>query len=120
MANEIIQNVTVQVSKNGASATFISNKRLDMTGNDFANQTQLIGTTAETIDLGDLSAAPGNLAIKNLDATNFVEIGGDSGLTVFKIKIRPGESNLISPTSATLYAKADTASVRIAILAIDV
>jgi len=120
MANEITQNITLQVTKNGATASFPASKRVTMTGDDFTNQTQVIGTSAELVDFGDITGAPGNLAIKNLDATNYVEIGGDSGLTVFKLKINAGESCLITPTSATLYAKANTADVRILILAIEV
>lgn len=119
MAGEITQQISLQVTKNGATATMQTSTRIDMTGNNFTNATQLIGTTAELILLGDIVSAPGQLSIKNLDATNFVEIGGDSGLTVFKLKIKAGEAQLISPNSATIYAKADTASVRIQILAID-
>ena len=53
------------------------------------------------------------------DATNFVELGGDSGLTVFKLKILAGKAIVISPSSATLYAKADTAAARILIVAVE-
>jgi len=120
MANEITQNITLQVTKNGVTSSLVSNKRVTMTGDDFTNQTQLIGTTAELVDLGDITGAPGNLVIKNMDSTNYIELGGDSGLTVFKLKINAGEASLVTLSSATLYAKANTADVRIAILAIEV
>ena len=117
MANEITQTIQFSVSKNGASATLSNTKRINMTGGGIVNNTQLIGTTAEAVNLGDISGAPSQLVIKNLDATNFVEIGGDSGLTVFKLRIQPGEATVIRPTSGTLYAKADTADVRLQIVA---
>lgn len=120
MANEITQIVTLTVSKNGASNSLSTTKRIDMTGSGLAQLTQSIGTTAETLNLGDIATAPGNLAIKNLDATNYVEIGGDSGLTVFKLKIKAGESAIFQPNSATIYAKANTAAVLVQILAIEV
>lgn len=119
MANEISQTVRLTVTKNGSTFTFNQQKSITMTGDDVLAGTQIIGTTAETVNLGEISGAPGQIAIRNTDSTNFVEIGGDSGLTVFKIKIRPGHSALIEPTSATIYAKADTAAVRIQILAIE-
>ena len=56
---------------------------------------------------------------KNNDATNFIEVGGDSGLTVFKLKVLPGESILITPSSATMYYKADTATCNVFVVAVD-
>ncbi len=117
MANEIRQTTTLSATKGGASVTMTSNKQVDMAGNHMTQATQSIGTTSELLDLGDVTGAPSCIAIKNLDATNFIEIGGDSGLTVFKLKIRPGHSALFEPTSGTIYAKADTAAVRIQLVA---
>ena len=120
MANEITQNITLQVTKNGETTSLAHSKRVTQTGDDYTKKTQNIGTSAELVDLGDITGAPGQLVIKNLDATNFVEIGGDSGLTVFKLKILAGEALLISPSSATIYAKADTAACRVSIFAIEI
>ena len=119
MAGEITQQISLQVTKNGATATMQPSARIDMAGTGINNNTQSISTSATLIDLSGITGAPGNLAIKNLDATNFVEIGGDSGLTVFKIKLRPGQSCMFQPSSGTIYAKADTAAVLIQKLAID-
>lgn len=117
MANEITQTIRLTIAKNGASASINTTKRIDMSGGGIVNNTQSIGTTAETLSLGDISGAPSQIAIKNLDESNFVEIGGDSGLTVFKLRINAGETCIIRPTSGTLYAKADTADVRVQIVA---
>lgn len=117
MANEIYANVNVRVAKNGATVDDNITFNLDMTGDDMLKGTQVIGTTAETVSFGDITGAPGMVVIKNLDDTNFIELGGDSGLTVFKLTLLPGQFCLFDPSSATLYAKADTADVRIQVLA---
>ena len=88
-----------------------------MTGSEMTQHTQSIGTTAETLSLGDITGVPGAIVIKNLDATNYIELGGDSGLTVFKIKLLAGQFVAFQPTAATIYAKANTAAVRVQIVA---
>lgn len=117
MANEITQSIRITASKNDAQVVLASTKRITMTGDDMVQGTQVIGTVAETLSLGDISGAPSQLVVKNLDSTNFVELGGDSGLTVFKLRIEPGETVVIRPGGATVYAQADTAAVRVQILA---
>jgi hypothetical protein len=117
MANEIYSALTLTARKSGAIVSLSSSINQDMTGSNMLQATQLIGTTAELVGFGDISGAPSQVMIKNLDTTNFVELGGDSGLTVFKLKLMPGKHLLIPPSSGTLYAKADTANVRIQIVA---
>lgn len=120
MANEITQTVTLEATKGGASVKISNTKRIDMAGNEMVQSTQSIGTSAEALVLGDVSGAPSTISIKNLDPTNFVEIGGDSGLTVFKIKIRAGHAALFQAAAVPLYGKADTAAVRIQIVAMEI
>jgi hypothetical protein len=119
MANEITTTVSLRFSKGGASASVNETARADMAGSDFLNQVQTIGTTAEAVSFGNITGPPGFVAIKNLDAANFVEFGGDSGLTVFKLILMPGKTMLASPASGTLFGKADTAAVDIQVLAIE-
>ena len=119
MANEVYASLSLTARKNGAEAIFSKSFNQDMSGDDLVQSTQLIGTSAETLDLGEITGAPSQLVIYNLDSTNFVEIGGDSGLTVFKLKLLAGKFALLPPSSGTLYAKADTASVRVQIIAVE-
>lgn len=119
MANEVYTTLSLTASKGGAKITHSVSVRADMTGDDMIQTTQVIGTTSELVSFGEISGAPQFVLITNLDGTNFVEIGGDTGLTVFKLKILAGKSILVSLSSATLYAKADTAAVRIQILAVE-
>lgn len=120
MANEIYESISFTARKNGAEIAISTSNNVTMTGDDLVNVTQVIGTTAELVAFGDITGAPGEVVIKNLDATNYIELGGDSGLTVFKTKLLPGRFTVFQPSSATLYAKADTADVRIQIIATEV
>lgn len=119
MANELSYQISLSARKSGATVSHSEQSRSNMTGDDMIQTTQVIGTTSEVISFGEISGAPQMALIKNMDATNFVEIGGDSGLTVFKLKILAGKSILVSFASGTVYAKADTAAVRILIVAVE-
>lgn len=116
MANEITVAQTLSATKTGSGS--IATPRIafqvTMAGNNLVGgMTQDISTAAETINFGDISGAPAWTVIKNLDTANFVEIGGDSGLTVFKLKLLAGQSASFFSAITPLYAKADTGSVRI-------
>lgn len=117
MANEIYATVSLTARKNSAEMSYATAFNQDMAGDDFIQTTQLVGTSAELVSFGEITGAPTQCLIRNLDATNYVEFGGDSGLTVFKLKLLPGKSMLIPLQSGTLYALANTAAVRILILA---
>lgn len=117
MAREGTIAISLRVTKNAAQVANTSSTTIDVSGSQLLHNTQNIGTTSETIDFGNISGTPQAVMIRNLDATNFVEIGGDTGLTVFKIKIPKGQSTIIYPSSGTIYAKADTAAVNILVTA---
>lgn len=120
MANEITQTVGLKVLKNSSGFdSGVVTKQVTMTGNEFIDKTQLIGTTAEAITFGDITGAPGQLMVKNLDSANFVRLSLGDDANYFA-KIRAGHAAVFEPASATMYAKADTASVRIQIRAIEV
>ena len=76
MANEISFNVTLKVVKGYLDFTRSLNRQtdLDAASPNVAAGTQIIGTTEEVIGLGDV-ATPGVAWFRNLDTTNFVEIG---------------------------------------------
>jgi len=120
MANEIFESVSFSATKNDAKVEIATSSRVTMTGNELVNSTQVIGTTAELVVFGGITGAPGEVIIKNLDATNYIELGGDSGLTVFKTKLLPGRFTVFQPSSATLYAKANTADVRVQVVATEI
>ena len=116
MANEINYSVNLTALKNGVSlnpGTF--SEQVTMAGDDMFQGTQLIGTSAETISLGEITGAPAVIAIQNTDSTNFVLVGFTNPPT--EIKILAGGAALFTPATGTIYAKADTAACRIMVAA---
>ena len=119
MANEITASMSFRATKGGATVSFQDRFIADLTEQDMVNQTQLIGTSAEAIDIGDINGGVQFLIVKNLDATNTVEIGSDvTGADMF-ITLQPGKFCMFSPNTEDLYAIADTAAVRVLILAVE-
>jgi len=86
MANEGYLTVNLKANKSGANIAQNYSAAFSMTGNEMVQGTQNIGTTAEIVTFGNITGAPQMVSIRNLDATNYIELGGDSGLTVFKSK----------------------------------
>lgn len=71
-----------------------------------------IGTSEEAISFGDVST-PGWAFIRNIDATNYVDIGPDSGGSmVAACRLKPGEGFAIRlHPSSTWRGQANTAAV---------
>lgn len=116
MANEITVSVSMTVSKGGiAISTGSLSKTSDMTGTYCATESQLIGTSNEALSFNTTDITGDvNLGIKNMDATNYVEIFKDSGNTHLLSKLKAGQScMLMNVPAATLYARANTAAVSI-------
>ncbi|MDB4403275.1 hypothetical protein N9204_00405 [bacterium] len=117
MANEITVSAYLKVDDGTYSrATSTGNAQFDLTTSDVvaAGEIQTIGTTYEEITVGDVTT-PGWSFFKNLDATNYVEIGIEHSGTTFVAfaKLEPGEFFPVPLAGGSIYAKADTASVRI-------
>ncbi|MBD3671909.1 MAG: hypothetical protein HUJ26_00150 [Planctomycetaceae bacterium] len=76
-----------------------------------------VGTTEEVVSFGDVTTAKW-LFVRNLDATNFIEIGPESGgAMVVLAKLEPGEWGFVPISSTvTLRAKADTAACKMLML----
>lgn len=88
----------------------VEEKFITQTGVDHQAGTLSIGTVEETVswstDIGD----EGYIFLKNLDTTNFVQLGFSTG--VYGMKLKAGEIALFRlEPGVTLYAKADTAAV---------
>lgn len=111
MANELTLNVGINFSKGGAKYTTSDSDQVTITGDAFTNAVQAIGTSEEEVAQGADLGTPGYVFIKNLDATNYVEVGSTTG--VYDIKLLAGEFALYRHNSATVYAKANTASCNI-------
>lgn len=111
MANEITLTGSAAYSKNGVSRSLsMQGVTIDGGDNPIAN-VQIIGTSEEQVlkgDIGTIKCAQ----FKNLDATNFVEIGFATG--VYPIKLLPGKGTGPMPLNcSTVYLKADTAACNV-------
>lgn len=115
MADEItviaglrVTNGNLKVEHSTLQSTFT------MSGDATSRNTQSIPTTAAGTALS-IAAAVGTAGFsffRNLDATNFVEIGVQVGGTFYPvIKLKAGEYGVCRFSVLTLYARADTAAV---------
>lgn len=119
MANEIRVTTEMNVRKNGFLINpGTRNKAITMAGDDGIQKTQLVGfAAAELVDLGEITGAPEYIQLQNQDATNFVLVGFTNPPT--EMKLKPGYTLLIPPTTANIYVKADTAACRITVEAVE-
>ena len=123
MASEIALGVSLTVTKSGQTISGSASKVLDLAGDEALAQLVSIGFAADqALDLSALNTV-GQLLVHNLDATNYVELSYDTGgsFTSKKFaKIRPGCACLLEPSSATIYAQANTAACVVRICATEV
>ena len=108
MSDELVIGLTFSFSKSGAKVIRSENISVDITGDAFSHEVQSVGTTEEALAQGADLGTPGYILIKNLDSTNYVEVGSTTG--VYDIKLKAGEVALYRHNSATVYAKANTAA----------
>lgn len=115
MANEITLTMGMRVRKGGLAIDIATNQLArTLTGARRASQTQTIGTGAhEALVIGDVSSA-GYAFFKNLDGTNYVELGRDlTGTFVPFAKLLAGDIAMLPLTSTAVYAKANTGAVEL-------
>lgn len=123
MAGEITTGIILRATKNGALLASVATTNgsvtgtaaaIDMTGNEGTNETQVIPTSWTAVTMGAVSIAGAYLYIKNIDSTNYVELSMASDGTAPFSKLKAGQEDKIQgPATGTMYARANTASVRI-------
>lgn len=114
MANELSVQYGLSYSKGTTTPDTDQVSRsfsLTVSGDARVSGVQSIGTTEEQLALGDVSSV-GVVEIFNLDTTNYIEVGGTTG--VYTIKILPGEGYAYRSTTNNVYCKANTAAVKVA------
>lgn len=117
MANEIQLSQTLRYSKSGVSASHASSFTVDQSGDKYQAGVQTVGTAEESLDKGDIGTI-GYIAFKNLDSTNYVQLGITTG--VYSIKCLAGKGGVVPWNSSTTpYAKANTAAVELDYLMIE-
>jgi hypothetical protein len=119
MADEISLSISVSVSKDAISIAKTQSSLQDFAGNDYLLGTQAVATTWEAISLGDVTAPPGTVMVKNLDETNYVELAlANDGTGIFE-KLKPLSVCLFHPTDTTVFAQANTAACQVEFLIIE-
>ena len=108
MSDELALTARLSFTKGGASVTRAVNITVDVTGDACTNGVQSVGASEEELAQGAEVGTPGYVIVKNLDDTNYVEIGSTTG--VYDIKLKAGEVALWRHNSATIFAKANTAA----------
>jgi hypothetical protein len=118
MANEIQISASLAVNRSGATFTGIGSSNITQAGTPSIANTQVIGTTTEALLIGDVTAI-GYLFIKNLDASNYVEIGLATPVLPASafITLLPGECALVPTRLETIYALANSAPVNLLVVA---
>jgi hypothetical protein len=111
MSDELRIGIVMSFEKGGAKVKRAEHIEVDITGDAFTHEVQGIGTSEEELAQGADLGTPGYVFIKNLDATNYVEVGSTTG--VYDIKLKAGEIAVYRHNSATLYAKANTAACNV-------
>lgn len=92
-------------SINGANGSIA----ITQAGTDYVVESQNIGIVTEVLDTGDVGTI-GYVFIKNLDPTNYIEVGINTPVTQIFARLKPGEFTVFpAQPGATYYAKANIA-----------
>ena len=112
MANELTVTVSTAYTKGEVDIpSRTTRKTVTVTGNVLIEGVQSIGTSEETLALGEVATnLAGYIELINTDGTNYVEIGNSTG--AYQIKLKAGEPAVFRLDGwAAIYAKANTAAV---------
>jgi len=106
MADELQIYAKVSYSKGGAVVSrTVPTTNITIAGTAIAQGVQSIPTSDTTLTI---VAAPGYVFVKNLDATNYVQVGTDA--TNWFLKLLAGQWGLFPINGTALHAKANTAA----------
>jgi hypothetical protein len=111
MSSELKIVASMIFSKGGANANRAESIRVDVTGDAFTHEVQEVGTSEEELAQGADLGTPGYIFIKNLDDTNYVEVGSTTG--AYDIRLKAGEFAVYRHNSTTVYSKANTAACKL-------
>lgn len=119
MADEITANLRIQLSNAGLTDDFNPGRiQITQTGQIIFSRVVSIATTETSVSLTGITT-PGVCILRNLDGTNYCEVGTTT--TDYPIKLKPygagGLPNIITlnASKTTLYLKANTAATKVLI-----
>tara|TARA_R100001086_G_scaffold169725_5_gene92520 strand:+ start:5450 stop:5815 length:366 start_codon:yes stop_codon:yes gene_type:complete len=114
MADEISYTASLAINATNFVESFTPGKlSIDLASTAGSGGSQVIGTGHEAIAKGD-TAAGGVAFFRNLDETNYVEIGLEvSSAFQPMVKLLAGEYALMRLATADVFAKANTANINL-------
>lgn len=115
MADELELTIDFRMNNGTFDESFApASQTMDQTTQEFHGAIVSVGTSEEVISFGDVTT-PKYLMVKNLDATNYVTYGPESGgVMVAMGQIKAGEIGAIPlNTAAVLRWQANTATVKV-------
>lgn len=117
MADEITIGASIRAIKgNLRFERAIQNQKVTMAGDAYSATVQSIATTAAgtAVTVTGAFGTPGYTFLRNLDGTNYVEIGRQVSSTFYPVcRLNAGEFALLRLATSTseLYARANTSAV---------
>jgi hypothetical protein len=116
MAAELKTRITLDYLKDGSVAALDFNGSFDIsTGRKF-DRDVIAATSEAQVNLGDVTTI-GALAIQNYDPDNFLEFGYATG--VRPNRVPPLRCTIVYPGTNALWIKADTASLKCRVVAVN-
>ncbi len=116
MANEISISGNLRYSKDSASAALATSFRADQTGDKYQAGIQIVGTSEENLDKGDVVTI-GFISVRNADDTNFITLATLTATP--SIKLKPGEGCLLRWSGSNVIAKANVAPCNVEYLILE-
>lgn len=122
MASELLITTRLRFRKGSIDTADrgVSNLAVNVAGDAYQSAVQNIGTTHEIIVIPAEIATAGYIQFRNLDPTNYIEIGLLVSGTFYPCaKMKAGEPALFRAGTNSLYAKANTAACNLEMLAVE-
>jgi hypothetical protein len=117
MATEKRLTLKFAINKGGLDPVLEATRTEDFTGKNYQAYVKTVTTSWTAIDVSMLGSVD-LIAIRNTDATNFIQVALDNAGAKIFAKITAGRGMfLCGESTATYYYKADTASCDVEVLA---
>lgn len=120
MANEISLIAQLTEVKSGVTLTGQCSVAITKVGTNSIGNVQAIPTSSTTLTIGSVTTI-GYLLVKNLDAVNFISVGTITPCVAgtAQVTLKAGEAALIPTRLTAWYALADTGTVDLAVVALE-
>lgn len=117
MANEITATTSIAVVNGSSKLSRQTSKQITQNSIGTYQNTQTVGTTYEAVAIGADLGTAGMAVFTNLDLTNYVEVGLEVSAAFYPFaKLKAGETWQGRLATSTIFAKANTAAVKLEVI----